>query len=59
MIMAKNKPYGDNARNGVVKNRSQVVNPKTGNYTKRDTETGRFMDQKQDGKPFKGVRKEK
>lgn len=57
--MATNKPYGDNARKGAVKNRSQVVNPKTGKYTKRNTETGRFMDQKQDGKPFKGVREEK
>ena len=28
--MAKNKPYGDNARVGAVKGRSQVYNPKTG-----------------------------
>jgi len=28
-IMAKNKPYGDGARKGAVKNRSQVLNPKT------------------------------
>ena len=34
-------------------------NPQNGNWTKRDTDTGRFMDQKQDGKPFKGVRREK
>ena len=27
--MAKNKPYGDNARVGAVKGRSQVYNPKT------------------------------
>ena len=26
--MAKNKPYGDNARVGAVKNRTQVQNPK-------------------------------
>ena len=26
---------------------------------KRDTNTGRFMDGKKDGTPFKGVRKEK
>jgi len=26
---------------------------------KRDKDTGRFMDVKQDGTPFKGVRKEK
>lgn len=57
--MATNKPYGDNHRNGAVKGRSQTYNPKTEQYVKRDTETGRFMDVKQDGTPFKGVRKEK
>ena len=57
--MAKNKPYGDSHRKGAVKGRSQVQNPKTGSYVKRDTETGRFIDQKSDSKPFKGVRKEK
>ena len=30
----------------------------TKKWTKRDTETGHFMDTKQDGAPFKGVRKE-
>lgn len=57
--MAKNKPYGDNARKGMVKDRSQAFNPKTKTWTKRDSDTGRFMDGKQDGTPFKGVRKEK
>jgi hypothetical protein len=57
--MATNKPYGDNARKGAVKGRSQVLNPKTGQWTKRDSETGKFMDGKKDGEPFKGVRKEK
>lgn len=57
--MAKNKPYGDNARRGAVKGRSQTQNPKTDQWVKRDTSTGKFMDVKQDGKPFKGVRKEK
>lgn len=57
--MATNPPSGDGHRNGAVRNRSQVQNPKTGLYTKRDTETGRFMDVKKDGTPFKGVRKEK
>jgi hypothetical protein len=57
--MAKNDPVGDNARRGAVKDRSQVQNPGNGNWTKRNTDTGRFMDQKQDGTPFKGVRKEK
>ena len=57
--MAKNEPIGDNARRGAVKDRSQVQNPQNGNWTKRDADTGRFMDQKQDGTPFKGVRREK
>ncbi|PRX57526.1 hypothetical protein [Flagellimonas meridianipacifica] len=57
--MAKNKPIGDNARKGAVKKRSQVLNPKTKLYVKRDTETGRFMDVKTSGGKFKGVRKEK
>jgi hypothetical protein len=55
--MAKNKPYGDNRRIGAVRGRSQTKVP-NGNYVKRDTGNGRFMDQKQDGKPFKGVRRE-
>ena len=28
--MATNKPYGNNARKGAVKSRSQTFNPKTG-----------------------------
>lgn len=57
--MATNKPYGDNARKGAVKKRSQVQNPKTGQWVKRDAETGKFMDVKQDGTKWKGVRKER
>jgi len=57
--MATNPPTGDGHRNGMVRERSQVYNPKTETWTKRDTNTGKFMDQKADGTPFKGVRKEK
>lgn len=57
--MAKNGKSGDGHRNGAVRDRSQVHNPKTDQWVKRDAETGRFMDVKQDGDPFKGVRKEK
>ncbi len=57
-IMAKNKPYGDGARKGAVKNRSQVLNPKTGLFVKRGSD-GKFMDVKTSGGKFKGVRKEK
>lgn len=59
MAMATNRPYGDNRRIGVVKDRSQTFNPKTEPWIKRDTATGRFIDVKQNGTPFKGVRKEK
>lgn len=57
--MAKNKEPGDNRRVGAVKERSQVHNPKTDTWTKRDADSGKFLDQKADKKPFKGVRKEK
>lgn len=57
--MATNPPKGDGHRKGAVRKRSQTYNPKTEQYVKRDSETGRFMDEKKDGKPFKGVRKEK
>ncbi|MGE4259497.1 hypothetical protein [Shewanella sp.] len=56
--MAKNAPYGDNARKGAVKNRSQFKTP-SGLWAKRDKETGRILDVKADGEPFKGVTKEK
>lgn len=57
--MATNPPKGDGHRNGAVRQRSQVQNPVNNNWTKRDTETGKFIDQKKDGTPFKGVRKER
>jgi len=49
---------GENYRKGPVKERSQVFNEKTQKWTKRDTNTGQFIDQKSDEKPFKGIRKE-
>ena len=55
--MAKNKPV-DNARIGAVKSRSQTFNPKSGLWVKRDSQTGLFMDVKENGGVFKGVRKE-
>jgi hypothetical protein len=55
--MAKNKTVGDNQRKGAVKARSQIKNPITGTWTKRDDKSGKFMDVKEDAKPFKGVRK--
>ena len=57
--MAKNKTPGDNRRVGAVKTRSQIKNPITGTWTKRDAGSGKFMDVKADPKPFKGVRKPK
>lgn len=57
--MAKNAPAGDNRRIGAVRDRSQVYNPHIGAWVKRNTDNGRFLDQKADSKPFKGVRREK
>lgn len=56
--MAKNPPVGDGHRIGAVKDRSQTYNPQNDRWVKRGP-TGRFIDQKADDKPFKGVRKEK
>lgn len=57
--MAKNPPTGDGHRIGAVRDRSQSYNPQVDRWTKRDTGSGRFIDQKSDGRPFKGVRKER
>ena len=55
--MAKNT--GDDSRKGAVSGRTQVLNPTTGDYVKRDESAGpskgKFMDVKQDGTKFKGV----
>ncbi|WP_163831692.1 hypothetical protein [Spartinivicinus ruber] len=57
--MATNPPKGDGHRNGAVRGWSQTKTP-SGNYVKRDMQTGRFVDVKTSSKtPFKGVRKEK
>ena len=57
--MAKNPPPGDGHRVGAVRERSQTYNPHLDRWVKRDTETGRFLDQKSDSSPFKGVRKDR
>jgi len=57
--MATNPPKGDGHRKGAVRDRSQTHNPQNDRWVKRDADTGKFMDQKADKKPFKGVRKEK
>jgi hypothetical protein len=54
MLMAKNTD--NNTRRGAVKDRSQVLNPKTKMYVKRDKTTGKFISAK--ATPYKGVRKE-
>ena len=57
--MATNPPPGDGHRHGQVTDRSQAYNPHNDRWVKRNSEDGRFMDQKADLNPFKGVRKEK
>ncbi len=56
--MATNGPKGG-GRVGAVRGRSQTYNPQIHRWIKRDTGNGQLMDQKVDGAPFKGVRKEK
>jgi len=48
---------GEGYRKGSVNDRTQVKNDND-DWTKRDAESGEFMDQKADGEPFKGVAKE-
>jgi hypothetical protein len=55
--MAKNGKVGDGHRNGAVRERTQVQNPKTGLFVKRGPD-GKFMDVKTSGGKFKGVSKE-
>jgi hypothetical protein len=42
--MATNPPPGGGHRQGAVRKRSQIENSLTGRYTKRNTQTGRFID---------------
>jgi hypothetical protein len=53
--MAKNTKDGH--RVGAVKERTQVYNPKTEQYVKRDSKTGKFISTS-DNK-FKGITEEK
>ncbi len=53
--MAKNT--GNGSRIGSINGRTQFQTP-SGNWAKRDRESGRIMEPKQNGEPFKGVAKE-
>lgn len=53
--MAKNPPKGS-GRIGAIKDRDQVYNPRIDRWIKRDG-NGKFIDQKTNDTPFKGVRK--
>ena len=60
--MARNTNEG--YRLGSIDDRTQVLNPATGHWTKRNregggSEAGQFMAVKTDGTPFKGIAKEK
>jgi len=56
-LMAKNT--GNGFRRGAVRGRSQMRNPLTRLWTKRDGATGRFLSGKTSAGRFKGVRREK
>jgi hypothetical protein len=49
---------GRGFRRGAVRGRSQLRNPLTRMWVKRDSSTGRFLDGKTSGGRFKGVRRE-
>jgi hypothetical protein len=51
--MAKSPLPGDGHRHGQVTDRSQAYNPHNDRWVKRNTDTGRFIDQKVDPNPFK------
>ncbi len=53
--MAGNTNQGH--RKGAVKERSQVFNPKTEQYIKRDTKTGKFISASNN--KYKGIKEEK
>ena len=55
--MAKNT--GEGFRKGGGRRRSQLTNPLTDGFTKRNADTGQVVKGKEGPKPFKGVRKEK
>lgn len=59
--MATNAPAGDGHRQGAVRKRSQLKTKVMGEerFTKRSKSSGQFIDQKKDGKKFKGVRRER
>mgnify|MGYP001168826013 CR=1 FL=1 len=42
--MARSKTSGDNQRKGAIKTRSQIRNPLSGTWTKRDEKPGKFSD---------------
>lgn len=54
--MATNPPKGS-GRRGAVRGRQQFFNPRNQTWFKVDRATGRIMDGKADGTPFKGVTK--
>lgn len=55
--MAKNTGRG--FRRGAVRARSQIRNPLTRLWVKRDDSSGRFVDGKTSRGRFKGIRREK
>jgi len=55
--MATNKNTHDGLREGAIRDRSQFQTP-SGQWAKRDRDTGRILDVKADTDPFKGVTRE-
>lgn len=57
--MPKNGKVNNGRRNEKIEADTQVYNPATGNYIRRDAKTGKLTKVKSDGTAFKGLVKEK
>ena len=54
--MAKKDPETGKLK-GPISKRTQSMNPRTGQWVKRDAETGKFISAKKTAGPYKGVTK--
>lgn len=56
--MAKSAKVNNGRRSGKIGAATQIYNPATGNYIKRDSKSGKLTEVKSDGTAFKGLTKE-
>lgn len=56
--MPKSAKVNNGRRSGKIEAATQIYNPATGNYIKRDSKSGKLTEVKSDGTAFKGLTKE-